>query len=48
MILKNIVDLKQSIEDKRIEMYESIKNTDKSDSDVIKISQQLDTKILRL
>ncbi|MBA9025566.1 aspartyl-phosphate phosphatase Spo0E family protein [Peribacillus huizhouensis] len=46
MVLNNILDLKKSIDEDRLVMYELAKNKALSDFDVIKISQRIDRKII--
>ncbi|MFB9759099.1 Spo0E family sporulation regulatory protein-aspartic acid phosphatase [Ectobacillus funiculus] len=48
MILRSALDLSKSIDDYRLDMYELAKNKGLSDPDVIKISYQLDRKIILL
>ena len=48
MILKDALDLSKSIGDYRLDMYELAKKKGLSDPDVIKISDQLDRKIIML
>jgi hypothetical protein len=48
MILREALDLSKSIANDRMDMYELAKNKGFSDTDVIKISQQLDLKILTI
>jgi hypothetical protein len=48
MILREALDLSKSISNDRLDMYELAKNKGFSDPDVIKISQQLDLKILTI
>ncbi|WP_078409875.1 aspartyl-phosphate phosphatase Spo0E family protein [Priestia abyssalis] len=48
MILKSALDISNSIEEDRQNMYELVKNKGISHSEVIKISQQLDRKIAML
>lgn len=48
MILKEALDLSKNIADYRLDMYELVKSKGLSDPDVIKISQQLDKKILMI
>jgi|APAga8741244001_1050109.scaffolds.fasta_scaffold31332_1 hypothetical protein len=45
MILREALDLSKSIANDRMDMYELTKDRSYSDSDVIKISQQLELKI---
>ncbi|WP_410777874.1 aspartyl-phosphate phosphatase Spo0E family protein [Ectobacillus funiculus] len=45
MILKDVVQLSNSIEECKNKMYELVKSKDFSNIEVIKISQQLDIKI---
>ncbi|WP_255822063.1 Spo0E family sporulation regulatory protein-aspartic acid phosphatase [Domibacillus sp. PGB-M46] len=46
MLLKSALDLRKSIEEDRYDMYKLAKNTDFSDPGILKISQQLDKKII--
>jgi hypothetical protein len=48
VILKNTLDLIESINKHRQDMYQLAKNKGLSDPDVIKYSQQLDEKIMML
>lgn len=48
MILKGTLDLIKSINDCRLDMYELAKKKGFTDPDVIKISDQLDKKIIML
>ncbi len=48
MILRSALDLSKSIDDYRLDMYELAKNKGLSDPDIIKISHQLDRKIILL
>jgi len=48
MILKDVVQLSNSIEECKNKMYELVKSKDFSNIEVIKISQQLDIKIAML
>jgi len=48
MILRNALALRNSIDEYRKIMYELSREKDLSDPDVVKISQQLDSKIIML
>lgn len=48
MILKNALDLSNSIDECRRNIYELTKNKGISDPDVVKVSQKLDGKITML
>jgi hypothetical protein len=48
MILRDTLELRKSIDNYRLNMYELVRNKGLSDPDVIKISQQLDKKIFML
>ncbi|MFS0599270.1 aspartyl-phosphate phosphatase Spo0E family protein [Peribacillus frigoritolerans] len=48
MILREALDLSKCIANDRSDMYELAKNKGFSDPDVIKLSQQLDSKILTI
>ncbi|MFB9760837.1 Spo0E family sporulation regulatory protein-aspartic acid phosphatase [Ectobacillus funiculus] len=48
MILKDVVQLSNSIEECKNKMYELVKSKDFSNIEVIKIGQQLDIKIAML
>ncbi|MGG3452214.1 MULTISPECIES: Spo0E family sporulation regulatory protein-aspartic acid phosphatase [Bacillaceae] len=48
MVCKNLLDLKNSIDDDRLVMYELAKNKELSDPDVINISHKIDRKIIIL
>ena len=48
MILRNVLDLRNSIDECRKRMYELAREKGTSDPDVVKISQQLDNKIMML
>ncbi|WP_342045808.1 aspartyl-phosphate phosphatase Spo0E family protein [Bacillus sp. OTU530] len=48
MILKDVVQLSNSIEECKNKMYELVKSKDFSNIEIIKISQQLDIKIAML
>lgn len=48
MILKDVVQLSNSIEECKNKMYELVKSKDFSNIEVIKMSQQLDIKIAML
>lgn len=48
MILKYALDLSESIDNYRIDMYKLVKDKGFSHPDVIKISHQLDRKIIML
>lgn len=48
MILRNVLALRNSIAEYRKRMYELAREKDLSDPDVVKISQQLDNKIIML
>ncbi|MFP3886106.1 aspartyl-phosphate phosphatase Spo0E family protein [Priestia filamentosa] len=48
MILREALDLSKSIANYRLDMYELARNKSFSDPDVIKVSQQLDSKILAI
>jgi hypothetical protein len=48
MVLKNVLDLIESIDECRRDMYELTKNRALSDPEVVNISQQLDGKITKL
>ncbi|MFB9761287.1 aspartyl-phosphate phosphatase Spo0E family protein [Ectobacillus funiculus] len=48
MILKKALDLSKSIDNHRLDLYELVKKKGFSNPDVIKMSQQLDKKIVML
>lgn len=48
MLLKNALDLKRSIDENRRNMYELASNNGISDPEVVKVSQELDGKIIIL
>lgn len=48
MILRNVLALRNSIDECRKRMYELAREKGVSDPDVVKISQQLDNKIMML
>ena len=48
MILRNVLALRNSIDEYRKKMYELAREKGISDPDVVKISQQLDHKIMML
>ncbi|MFP3126571.1 aspartyl-phosphate phosphatase Spo0E family protein [Ectobacillus funiculus] len=48
MLLKNALDLSKDIDKQRLDMYDLAKSKGLSDSAVIKMSQQLDRKIIKL
>lgn len=48
VILRNTLELRKSIDDYHLNMYELAKNKSHSDLDVIKIIQQLDKKFFML
>ena len=48
MILRKALDLSKSIDNHRLDLYELVKKKGFSNPDVIKMSQQLDKKIVML
>lgn len=48
MALKKVLDLSRGIDNCRMAMYELAKDKELSDPAVVKISQQLDRKIMKL